>query len=48
MVRMNNVYGPCQALSKLIPKFITLAIERKPYPLMGDGKHTRLKVITDV
>jgi len=36
MVRMNNVYGPRQAYSKLIPKFTKLAIEGKPYPLMGD------------
>lgn len=42
MVRMNNVYGPRQAYSKLIPKFTKLAIEGRPYPLMGDGKHTRL------
>ncbi|VDK48825.1 unnamed protein product [Anisakis simplex] len=41
MVRMNNVYGPRQASSKLIPKFTALAIEKKPYPLMGDGQHTR-------
>uniref|UniRef100_A0A7E5A0W7 dTDP-D-glucose 4,6-dehydratase n=1 Tax=Panagrellus redivivus TaxID=6233 RepID=A0A7E5A0W7_PANRE len=41
MVRMNNVYGPRQAGSKLIPKFTKLALEGKPYPLMGDGKHTR-------
>lgn len=41
MVRMNNVYGPRQAYSKLIPKFIKLALERKPYPLMGDGMHCR-------
>ena len=41
MVRMNNVYGPRQAYSKLIPKFAKLAFEGKPYPLMGDGMHTR-------
>ncbi|CAJ0935590.1 unnamed protein product, partial [Mesorhabditis belari] len=41
MVRMNNVYGPRQAYSKLIPKFTKLALEEKPYPLMGDGKHCR-------
>ncbi|CAI4233092.1 unnamed protein product [Auanema sp. JU1783] len=41
MVRMNNVYGPRQATSKLIPKFVKLALEGKPYPLMGDGLHTR-------
>lgn len=41
MVRMNNVYGPRQAYSKLIPKFAKLALEGKAYPLMGDGMHTR-------
>ncbi|CAJ0583491.1 unnamed protein product, partial [Mesorhabditis spiculigera] len=41
MVRMNNVYGPRQAYSKLIPKFTKLALDEKPYPLMGDGKHCR-------
>lgn len=41
MVRMNNVYGPRQAYSKLIPKFTKLALEGKSYPLMGDGMHTR-------
>ncbi|KHJ76311.1 dTDP-D-glucose 4,6-dehydratase domain protein [Oesophagostomum dentatum] len=41
MVRMNNVYGPRQAGTKLIPKFTKLALEGKPYPLMGDGLHTR-------
>ncbi|MFH4977626.1 hypothetical protein AB6A40_004335 [Gnathostoma spinigerum] len=47
MVRMNNVYGPRQACTKLIPKFITLAIEGKPYPLMGDGKHSRSWMFVD-
>uniref|UniRef100_A0A915BAU8 dTDP-D-glucose 4,6-dehydratase n=1 Tax=Parascaris univalens TaxID=6257 RepID=A0A915BAU8_PARUN len=47
MVRMNNVYGPRQARSKLIPKFTTLAIEGKPYPLMGDGQHTRSWMYVD-
>uniref|UniRef100_A0A0N5B1F9 dTDP-D-glucose 4,6-dehydratase n=1 Tax=Syphacia muris TaxID=451379 RepID=A0A0N5B1F9_9BILA len=47
MVRMNNVYGPRQASSKLIPKFTLLAIEEKPYPLMGDGQHTRNWMFVD-
>ncbi|TKR81871.1 hypothetical protein L596_015673 [Steinernema carpocapsae] len=46
-VRMNNVYGPRQATSKLIPKFTRLALEGKPYPLMGDGKHTRSWMYVD-
>uniref|UniRef100_A0A0R3RMM3 dTDP-D-glucose 4,6-dehydratase n=1 Tax=Elaeophora elaphi TaxID=1147741 RepID=A0A0R3RMM3_9BILA len=47
MVRMNNVYGPNQTQSKLIPKFISLAIEGKPYPLMGDGMHRRSWIYVD-
>ncbi|CAP32737.1 Protein CBG14085 [Caenorhabditis briggsae] len=41
MVRMNNVYGPRQIHTKLIPKFTKLALDGQPYPLMGDGLHTR-------
>ncbi|KAI6195056.1 DTDP-D-glucose 4,6-dehydratase [Aphelenchoides besseyi] len=47
MVRMNNVFGPRQAYTKLIPKFTKLAIEGKPYPLMGDGMHTRSWMFVD-
>uniref|UniRef100_A0A914GVE2 NAD(P)-binding domain-containing protein n=1 Tax=Globodera rostochiensis TaxID=31243 RepID=A0A914GVE2_GLORO len=47
MVRMNNVYGPRQAYSKLIPKFTRLALEGKPYPLMGDGMHSRSWMYVD-
>jgi len=47
MVRMNNVYGPRQAYSKLIPKFTRLALEGKPYPLMGDGMHCRSWMFVD-
>ncbi|VDP13094.1 unnamed protein product [Onchocerca flexuosa] len=47
MVRINNVYGPNQTLSKLIPKFISLAAEGKSYPLMGDGRHTRNWIYVD-
>ncbi|MCP9264991.1 dTDP-glucose 4,6-dehydratase [Dirofilaria immitis] len=46
MVRINNVYGPNQTL-KLIPKFISLAVEGKPYPLMGDGMHMRSWIYVD-
>lgn len=35
------IAGPRQAYSKLIPKFTKLALEGKPYPLMGDGMHSR-------
>uniref|UniRef100_A0A0K0F3U3 dTDP-D-glucose 4,6-dehydratase n=1 Tax=Strongyloides venezuelensis TaxID=75913 RepID=A0A0K0F3U3_STRVS len=47
MVRMNNVYGPRQAYSKLIPKFTKLALEGSPYPLMGDGMHSRSWMYVD-
>ncbi|VDD94042.1 unnamed protein product [Enterobius vermicularis] len=47
LVRMNNVYGPRQVCSKLIPKFILLAIEGKPYPLYGDGQHVRSWIYID-
>ncbi|EJW87702.1 hypothetical protein WUBG_01393 [Wuchereria bancrofti] len=47
MVRINNVYGPNQTLSKLIPKFIWLAVEGKSYPLMGDGMHKRNWIYVD-
>lgn len=47
MVRMNNVYGPRQAYSKLIPKFTKLALERKPYPLMGNGQYKRSWMFAD-
>uniref|UniRef100_A0A915LVQ6 NAD(P)-binding domain-containing protein n=1 Tax=Meloidogyne javanica TaxID=6303 RepID=A0A915LVQ6_MELJA len=43
----NNVYGPRQAYSKLIPKFTRLALEGKPYPLMGDGRHKRSWIYVD-
>uniref|UniRef100_A0AC35UIM5 NAD(P)-bd_dom domain-containing protein n=1 Tax=Rhabditophanes sp. KR3021 TaxID=114890 RepID=A0AC35UIM5_9BILA len=47
MVRMNNVYGPRQAYSKLIPKFTKYALEGLPYPLMGDGMHSRSWMYVD-
>ncbi|KAL3990514.1 NAD dependent epimerase/dehydratase family protein [Acanthocheilonema viteae] len=47
MIRMNNVYGPNQTRTKLIPKFISLAVEGKPYPLMGNGMHKRSWIYVD-
>ncbi|VDN53236.1 unnamed protein product [Dracunculus medinensis] len=47
MVRMNNVYGPRQQLSKLIPKFINIAMKNGEYPLMGDGLHSRSWMFVD-
>ncbi|CAG9535494.1 unnamed protein product [Cercopithifilaria johnstoni] len=47
LVRMNNIYGPNQTRTKLIPKFISLAVEGKSYPLMGNGMHTRNWIYVD-
>ncbi|MDO8435541.1 MAG: dTDP-glucose 4,6-dehydratase [bacterium] len=36
-----NNYGPYQFPEKLIPYFISLALDDKPLPLYGDGKNVR-------
>lgn len=36
-----NNYGPCQYPEKLIPLMILNALDGKPLPLYGDGKHVR-------
>lgn len=41
ILRPFNNYGPNQYPEKLIPLFITNAIEEKPLPIYGDGKNTR-------
>jgi len=41
IVRPFNNYGPNQFPEKLIPLFITNAIEGKPLPVYGTGKNTR-------
>lgn len=41
LVRMCNVYGPKQSFDKVIPKFIKLAIEGKPFTIEGDGHQLR-------
>ena len=41
VVRMCNVYGPQQSLDKLVPKFIRLADQGKPFTIHGNGKQTR-------
>jgi len=41
IVRPFNTYGPKQHIEKLIPKAITLAIQRKPIPIYGDGYYYR-------
>jgi dTDP-glucose 4,6-dehydratase len=39
--RCTNNYGPYQHPEKLIPLFVTNALEDKPLPLYGTGKNTR-------
>jgi dTDP-glucose 4,6-dehydratase len=41
VTRCSNNYGPYQYPEKLIPLFVTNALEDKPVPVYGDGKNTR-------
>lgn len=41
ITRSSNNFGPYQYPEKLIPLFITNALENKPLPLYGDGKNVR-------
>ena len=41
VTRCSNNYGPYQFPEKLIPFFVTSALEDKPLPLYGDGKNVR-------
>jgi len=41
LTRGSNTYGPYQYPEKIIPLFITNAIEDKPLPLYGDGSAVR-------
>ncbi len=41
ITRCSNNYGPRQYPEKLIPLFVTNAIEDKPLPVYGHGKNTR-------
>lgn len=41
ITRSSNNYGPYQYPEKLIPLFVTNAIDDKPLPLYGDGKNIR-------
>ena len=41
ILRSTNNYGPCQYPEKLIPLFVSLALEDRPLPVYGDGKHLR-------
>ena len=41
ITRGSNTYGPNQYPEKLIPLFVTNALEGEPLPLYGDGRQTR-------
>jgi dTDP-glucose 4,6-dehydratase len=41
ITRGSNTYGPNQYPEKIIPLFITNALEGQPLPLYGDGRQTR-------
>ena len=41
ITRGSNTYGPNQYPEKLIPLFVTNALESKPLPLYGDGRQIR-------
>ncbi|HZS93182.1 MAG TPA: dTDP-glucose 4,6-dehydratase [Chloroflexota bacterium] len=41
ITRGSNTYGPYQYLEKLIPLFVTNALEGKPLPIYGDGMQMR-------
>ncbi len=41
ITRSSNNYGPFQYPEKIIPLFITNALEDKPLPLYGDGMNVR-------
>ena len=41
VTRASNNFGPYQYPEKLIPLFVTNAMEDKPLPLYGDGKNVR-------
>ena len=41
IARPSNNYGPCQFPEKVIPLFVTNAIDGLPVPLYGDGQNVR-------
>jgi dTDP-glucose 4,6-dehydratase len=42
ITRTENNYGPYQGAEKVFPVFIRKALENKPLPVYGDGKHKRM------
>jgi dTDP-glucose 4,6-dehydratase len=47
ITRGSNTYGPYQYPEKIIPLFITNAIDDKPLPIYGDGKAVRDYIFVD-
>lgn len=41
ITRGSNTYGPCQYPEKVLPLFVTNAIDDLPLPLYGDGQNVR-------
>ena len=41
ITRASNNYGPYQYPEKLIPLFVTNALDDEPLPLYGDGRNVR-------
>ena len=41
ITRTENVYGPYQHPQKALPTFCRYALENKPLPVYGDGRHSR-------
>jgi dTDP-glucose 4,6-dehydratase len=41
VLRPSNTYGPCQFPEKLVPLFVTNALEGKTLPVYGDGLNVR-------
>ncbi len=41
VIRPSNTFGPCQFPEKLIPLFLTNALEGKTIPIFGDGLNVR-------
>jgi dTDP-glucose 4,6-dehydratase len=47
MTHCSNNYGPFQHPEKLIPRMILNALEEKPLPIYGDGRHIRDWIFVD-
>uniref|UniRef100_A0A0N5C646 dTDP-D-glucose 4,6-dehydratase n=1 Tax=Strongyloides papillosus TaxID=174720 RepID=A0A0N5C646_STREA len=47
LLRINNIYGPNQWDVKIVPRFISLAIEKKKFTIQGEGKQLRSWLYVD-